>query len=83
MTFTLEGAWQFSSGKRNNYEENVNFYWNFVKDTTTKAQGTMAIAVGAKGYFVDVGAKGYFEACEFSFNFDCDPTNREQHGYTG
>ena len=38
-----------SVGKGHFYEESVNFYWNFVKGTTAKAQGIMAIAVGVVG----------------------------------
>ena len=40
-----------SSKTQTLYEENVKLCWNFAKGTTAKAQGIMAIAVGALGYF--------------------------------
>ena len=51
LYFSLEGPQQFSSGKGHFYQESVNLYWTFVKGTTAEAQGTTAIAVGARGYF--------------------------------
>ncbi len=52
LNFALEGAQQFFFPVRgHSCEEYVNLYWNFAKGTTTKAQGTTAIAVGAVGYF--------------------------------
>ena len=48
----VEGAQQFPSGKGAKFcEGKVNLYWNFSKGTTAKAQGTVAIAAGAVGYF--------------------------------
>ena len=45
-----------SSGKGHFYdEENLSLYWNLAKGTTAKAPGTMAIAVGAVGYFGGLG----------------------------
>ena len=35
------------------YGETFNLYLNFAKGTTTKAQGTTAIAFGVVGYFED------------------------------
>lgn len=44
LNFVLEGAQQFPSSKGHFYEENVHFYWNFVKGTRAKAQDTVATA---------------------------------------
>ena len=48
LKFFLEGAQQFSSCKRQFYEESL--LLTVQKGTIAKAQGTTAIAVGAMGF---------------------------------
>ena len=50
-SLALVGAQQFSSGKENLYGENVVHIGTLQGGTTTKAQGTTAITVGAVVYF--------------------------------
>ena len=37
----------------------MNLYWNFAKGTSAKAQGTTAVAVGARGYFNTLSGMAY------------------------
>ena len=42
---------QFWESLKSKFITKMFLYWNFAEGTTVKAQGTMAIALGAVGYF--------------------------------